>query len=153
MEKISTKVYLLLNVHLFQLIRNWNWTVLFSKYVEIWQFYLLLNVIVSEDVSYFHLILNWDRNVLLQRMLKLNRLSFVSENISSYSVNFAVKLGSFSLKIHISLTVLLNFERKCFGGCFFIFNFELKLELIYLYFPPSFHLTVGCFCPVGLSLL
>ena len=27
------------------------------------------------------------------------------------------------------------------------------LELIHLYFPPSFHLTVGCFCPVGLSLL
>ena len=28
-----------------------------------------------------------------------------------------------------------------------------QLELIYLYFPPSFHLTVCCFCPVGLSLL
>ena len=27
-----------------------------------------------------------------------------------------------------------------------------QLELIYFYFPPSFHLTVGCFCPVGLSL-
>ena len=26
------------------------------------------------------------------------------------------------------------------------------LELIYLYFPPSFHLIVGCFCPVDLSL-
>ena len=25
--------------------------------------------------------------------------------------------------------------------------------LFYLYFPPSFHLTVVCFCPVGLSLL
>jgi len=25
--------------------------------------------------------------------------------------------------------------------------------LFYLYFPPSFHLTVACFCPVGLSLL
>ena len=30
---------------------------------------------------------------------------------------------------------------------------RFQLELIYLYFPPSFHLTVGCFCPVGLSLL
>ena len=28
---------------------------------------------------------------------------------------------------------------------------RFQLELIYLYFPPSFHLTVGCFCPVGLS--
>ena len=26
------------------------------------------------------------------------------------------------------------------------------LELMYLYFPPSFHLTVGCFCPVALGL-
>ena len=30
---------------------------------------------------------------------------------------------------------------------------RFQLELIYLYFPPSFHLTVGSFCPVGLSLL
>ena len=30
---------------------------------------------------------------------------------------------------------------------------RFQLELIYLYFPPSFHLTVGCFCPVGISLL
>jgi len=30
---------------------------------------------------------------------------------------------------------------------------RFQLELIYLYFPPSFLLTVGCFCPVGLSLL
>ena len=30
---------------------------------------------------------------------------------------------------------------------------RFQLELIYLYFPPSFHLTVCCFCPVGLSLL
>ena len=30
---------------------------------------------------------------------------------------------------------------------------RLQLELIYLYSPPSFHLTVGCFCPVGLSVL
>ena len=30
---------------------------------------------------------------------------------------------------------------------------RFQLESIYLYFPPSFHLTVGCFCPVGLSLL
>ena len=29
---------------------------------------------------------------------------------------------------------------------------RFQLELIYLYFPPSFHLTVGCFCPLGLSL-
>ena len=27
------------------------------------------------------------------------------------------------------------------------------LELIYLYFLPSFHLIYVCFCPVGLSLL
>jgi len=27
------------------------------------------------------------------------------------------------------------------------------LELNNLYFPPSLHLTVDCFCPVGLSLL
>ena len=26
-----------------------------------------------------------------------------------------------------------------------------QLELIYLCFTPSFHLIVGCFCPVGLS--
>ena len=30
---------------------------------------------------------------------------------------------------------------------------RFQLELIYLYFPPSLHLIVGCFCPVGLSLL
>ena len=30
---------------------------------------------------------------------------------------------------------------------------RFQLELICLYFPPSFHLIVGCFCPVGLSLL
>ena len=30
---------------------------------------------------------------------------------------------------------------------------RFQLELIYLDFPLSFHLTVGCFCPVGLSLL
>ena len=30
---------------------------------------------------------------------------------------------------------------------------RFQLELIYLYFPPSFHLTVGYFCTVGLSLL
>ena len=30
---------------------------------------------------------------------------------------------------------------------------RFQLEYIYLYFPPSFHLTVGCFCPVDLSLL
>ena len=24
---------------------------------------------------------------------------------------------------------------------------RFQLELIYLYFPPSFHLIVGCFCP------
>ena len=30
---------------------------------------------------------------------------------------------------------------------------RFQLELIYLYFPPSFDLTVGCFWPVGLSLL
>ena len=29
---------------------------------------------------------------------------------------------------------------------------RFQLELIYLYSPSSFHLTVGCFCPVGLSL-
>ena len=28
---------------------------------------------------------------------------------------------------------------------------RFQLELIYLYFPPSFHPTVGCFCPVGFS--
>ena len=28
---------------------------------------------------------------------------------------------------------------------------RFQLELIYVYFPPSFHLTVCCFCPVGLS--
>ena len=28
---------------------------------------------------------------------------------------------------------------------------SVLLELVYLYFPPSFLLTVGCFCPVGLS--
>ena len=27
----------------------------------------------------------------------------------------------------------------------------LSQELIYLYFPPSFHLTVGCFCPCYLK--
>ena len=30
---------------------------------------------------------------------------------------------------------------------------EIRLELIYLYFPPSSHLIYVCFCPVGLSLL
>ena len=24
---------------------------------------------------------------------------------------------------------------------------RVQLELIYLYFPPSFHLNIGCFCP------
>ena len=28
---------------------------------------------------------------------------------------------------------------------------RFQLELVHLYFPPSFHLTVDCFCPVGLS--
>ena len=28
-----------------------------------------------------------------------------------------------------------------------------RLELVYLYFPPSSHLVYLCFCPVGLSLL
>jgi hypothetical protein len=28
---------------------------------------------------------------------------------------------------------------------------RFQLQLIYLYFPPSFHLIVGCFCPVGLQ--
>ena len=30
---------------------------------------------------------------------------------------------------------------------------RFQLELIYLCFPPSFHLIYVCFCPVGLSLL
>ena len=30
---------------------------------------------------------------------------------------------------------------------------RFQLELLYLYFPPSSHLKVVCFCPVGLSLL
>ena len=34
-----------------------------------------------------------------------------------------------------------------------IYNIYNELELIYLYFPPSFYLTVGSFCPVGFSLL
>ena len=30
---------------------------------------------------------------------------------------------------------------------------RFQLEIIYLYFSPSFHITVGSFCPVGFSLL
>ena len=33
------------------------------------------------------------------------------------------------------------------------FHALMRLELIYLYFPPSSHLICVCFCPVGLSLL
>ena len=33
-----------------------------------------------------------------------------------------------------------------------IYENKMKLESIYLYFPPSSHLVYLCFCPVGLSL-
>ena len=33
------------------------------------------------------------------------------------------------------------------------FTLSVRINLFYLYFPPSFHPTVLCFCPVGLSLL
>ena len=49
-------------------------------------------------------------------------------------------------RLHVLSTRLSSCLQACLSVCF-------SFKLIYLYFPPSFHLTVGCFCPVGLSLL
>ena len=61
----------------------------------------------------------------------------------------------------IRVPVIIFAFRVVFGRPLFLNTFKyhvfapmgrFQLELIYLYFSPSFHLTVGCFCPVGLSL-
>ena len=50
-------------------------------------------------------------------------------------------------------TIEINADVNTFKYNVFAPMGRFQLELIYLYFPPSSHLTVGCFCPVGLSLL
>ena len=49
--------------------------------------------------------------------------------------------------IKTSWIIAFKYHVLCTDG-----KFYLELIYCYLYFPPSFHLTVVCFCPVGLLL-
>ena len=64
---------------------------------------------------------------------------------------FNFSMYSFFFSTQSSIPIMLFFNTKKYHV--FAPMGRFQLELIYLYFPPSFHLTVGCFCPVGLSML
>ena len=71
-------------------------------------------------------------------------------------ITYSTPLRAFMPKLNIKgMQVFQNRALRLIGGYDRYTRVDKmhKLELNYLYFPPSFHLTVGCFCPVGLSLL
>jgi hypothetical protein len=65
-----------------------------------------------------------------------------------------VVLGKFSL-LGISWFITLMFTSSFkYHVLYTDGKFSVRINLLfYLNFPPSFHLTVVCFCPVGRSLL
>ena len=75
-------------------------------------------------------------------------------NCASVEVHATKRFSSQHLSAHIIITLIFNkLAANTFKYHVSAPMGRFQLELIYLYFPTSFHLIVGCFCPVGLSLL
>ena len=112
-----------------------------------------------------HLNVRSHQNNLLMNPMLLN-INMFPMTIDSNAIDVSQKpsLLNFSfINIHIVTTKILPnigilptivLKKTLNLASQWIFSDSLNFsELIYLYFPPSFHLTVGCFYPVGLLLL
>ena len=78
--------------------------------------------------------------------------SMDSSKIVPMSMTMLIKLTIFQTFqpndiFHYSVFSKHNIRVNTFKYHVFASMGRFQLELIYLYSPPSFHLTVGCFCP------